>query len=126
MALGGLICTQKIKSYEKILAPSVRSDATHVICFWLRAYGISAFFLKITASTISPYLLVMIKFSFTHDIFSDSCKIAKVVPIYKSGNKSDTTNYRPISILTCFSQIFEKLCYKRIFNFLEKYKVLLP
>ena len=42
--------------------------------------GIPAFFLKITASAISPYLLVPIKFSFIHGIFPDSCKIAKVVP----------------------------------------------
>ena len=43
-------------------------------------------------------------------------KYAEVVPIYKSGKKSDVNNYRPISLLSPFSKIFESLvCESLIF-----------
>ena len=45
--------------------------------------------------------------------------IAKVIPIYKKGDKSNFANYRPISILRACSKIFEKLAYNRIINFLS-------
>ena len=35
-------------------------------------------------------------------------KCAKVFPIFKGGNKSDSSNYRPISILSTISRIFER------------------
>ena len=45
-------------------------------------------------------------------------KIAKVIPIFKSGTKTDVTNYRPISLLPQFSKILEKLFLTRINSFL--------
>ena len=56
--------------------------------------------------------------------FPDLLKIAKVVPIYKSKDKKDLTNYRPISLLPIFSKIFEKVVHKRLYKFLEKYDIL--
>src|SRR5688572_17403458 len=47
-------------------------------------------------------------------------KIAKVVPIYKKGERDDVTNYRPISILPYLSKFYEKLMYNRLYNFVEK------
>ena len=40
--------------------------------------------------------------------FPDPMKLAKIVPIFKSGDKKIISNYRPISVLTFFSKIFEK------------------
>ena len=51
-------------------------------------------------------------------------KIAKVCPIYKSGDKSDLSNYRPISILSCFSKIFEKIIANRLNSYIDKEKIL--
>ena len=51
-------------------------------------------------------------------------KTAKVVPIFKSGNKSDFTNNRPISLLPQFSKILEKLFDNRFESFLSKNNVL--
>ena len=46
--------------------------------------------------------------SFESDIFPDPLKLAKIVHILKSGDKKIISNYRPISVLTFFSKIFEK------------------
>ena len=40
--------------------------------------------------------------------FPDRMKIAKVIPIFKSGLKDSFTNYRPVSLLPQFSKILEK------------------
>ena len=50
-------------------------------------------------------------------IFPDDLKIAKVTPIYKAGNSSNISNYRPISVLPCFSKMIERIMY----NCLQKY-----
>ena len=51
-------------------------------------------------------------------------KIAKVIPLFKAGNKHHFTNYRPVSLLPQFSKHFEKLFNNRLNNFIEKHKLL--
>ena len=46
--------------------------------------------------------------------------MAKVIPIFKSDDNTDPNNYRPISLLSCFNRIFEKLVYKRMKSFIEE------
>ena len=53
-------------------------------------------------------------------------KIAKVVPIHKSGAKDLMDNYRPISLLCTFSKILEKIMYNRLSDFLETNNLLSP
>ena len=50
--------------------------------------------------------------------------IAKIVLIFKSGDKEDVKNYRPISLLPILSKILEKLMFSRFANFLSKHNVL--
>ena len=57
-------------------------------------------------------------------VFPDDLKIAKVIPLYKSGDSSLFTNYRPISLLPASSKVFERLIYNRLHSFLEKYNIL--
>jgi hypothetical protein len=47
-------------------------------------------------------------------VFPDALKIARVVPIHKEGPTDDPSNYRPISVLSLFSKIFELLIRKRL------------
>ena len=51
-------------------------------------------------------------------------KKAKVLPLYKSGDPHEFSNYRPISILSIISKIFEKLIYSRLTKFLNKHDIL--
>lgn len=51
-------------------------------------------------------------------------KIARVVPIFKSGDQTLFTNYRPISVLPCFSKFLERIIYNRILLYLNKFNIL--
>ena len=51
-------------------------------------------------------------------------KLAKVIPLFKKGCSVTASNYRPISLLSVFSKITEKVMYKRLYNFLEKHSIL--
>ena len=51
-------------------------------------------------------------------------KMAKVIPIYKNGDKHMVSNYRPVSLLSQFSKILEKLFVNRLDNFIDKYELL--
>jgi hypothetical protein len=52
-------------------------------------------------------------------------KISKIKPIPKGGNKCDIQNYRPISILSVFSKILERIMYKRLNSHIEQNNILI-
>ena len=56
--------------------------------------------------------------------YPDLLKIVKVVPIHKGGSTQDVNNYRPISLLSIFDKIIEKLMHIRLYSFLEKHNIL--
>ena len=66
----------------------------------------------------------MINLSLSQGIFPNKLKVAKVVPIFKSGEQSSFTNYRPISVLPVLSKIYEKVVYKRLLNYLTENNIL--
>ena len=53
-------------------------------------------------------------------------KTAKVTPVFKGGNSTDLSNYKPISLLPCFSKILERLMYNRLFKHLSNLKIFYP
>ena len=67
-------------------------------------------------------LAMVISSSFKEGVFPQSLKLARVVPVFKNGSKTDVSNYRPISLLSSFSKIYEKLMHARIVNFMEMNK----
>ena len=73
-----------------------------------------------TDDKFTKVLAKVINASFTQGIFPQSLKTARVVPIFKSGPKTEVSNYRPISLLSSFSKIYEKLMHVRIANFLNR------
>ena len=62
--------------------------------------------------------------SFENGIFPNNLKIATVTPVYKSGENSSLSNYRPISVLPCFSKMLERIMYKRLYSYLQENKIL--
>ena len=72
---------------------------------------------------ILPQLLLCSVF-INECVFSDSYKVAHVIPLFKGGDKEDSNCYRPISLLPTISKILEKLLATRLIKFLTKYKVL--
>ena len=85
---------------------------------------IPPFLLQVASSILAPVLCYFIDNAFQFGIFPQSFKIAKIIPIYTAGKTNSMTNYRPISILTCFSKLIEKLIHKRLTNFFQKNSVL--
>jgi hypothetical protein len=86
--------------------------------------GISTFFIKKIIMSISKPLQHIFSLSFSTGIIPSQLKIAKIIPVYKSGDPSMPDNYRPISLLSCFSKIMEKVVYLRLFNFLDNCEIL--
>ena len=47
-----------------------------------------------------------------------------MIPIFLNGDKKDTVNYKPISVLTFFSKIFEKIMYNQLISFIDQEDIL--
>ena len=80
---------------------------------------ISALKIANTTQNFSHILANVIDASFVQGIFPQELKVAKVVPIHKNGSKTDVSNYRPISLLSTFSKLYEKAMHVRIYGFLD-------
>ena len=81
--------------------------------------GISVWLTQKIISNIAAPLKHIFANSFSLGIVPSEFKIAKVVPVFKSGNKDSMDNYRPISLLSCFSKIIEKIVGTRLTSFLD-------
>ena len=81
-------------------------------------FGIPIFLLKIFKEFFSIWLSELINLCFETGEFPTLIKLAKVTPIHKKESKLDHLNYRPISLLSVFSKIYEKCIYSRIYHYL--------
>ena len=68
---------------------------------------------EVLESNVDP-LLCIFNLSMFDGIVPDKLKTAKVVPIFKKGDRSRASNYRPISLLSVFDKLLEKLMYNRV------------
>ena len=74
-------------------------------------------FLKDGSRVLSKPISKLCNFSIKLGSFPDSCKIAKLKPLFKKGSKTNPSNYRPISLLPLISKIIEKLIHEQIGSF---------
>ena len=57
-------------------------------------------------------------------VYPDLLKVVMVIPIHKGGSSQDVNNYRPISLLSIFDKIIEKIMHNRLYTFLELHNIL--
>ena len=57
-------------------------------------------------------------------VVPNELRIALVTPVLKANSKDEFSNYRPISVLPCFSKFLEKIMYKRVVKYLDKHNML--
>lgn len=82
--------------------------------------------LKRVCCFLVDVLCFIYNFSMDTGIFPSSLKSAVVVPIFKKSDKGCLNNYRPISLLSVFSKIFEKAIKSRVVSFLNSNNILSP
>ena len=68
-------------------------------------------------------LTYVINLSLNSGVVPQEMKIARVIPLFKSDDKSLFTNDRPVSGLPVFSKFLERIVYNRLINFLNKYDI---
>ena len=86
--------------------------------------GLSMFFIKKLMHVLSLPLLHLIAKSLDTGVIPNQLKIAKVVPIFKSGDRTSPDNYRLISLLPNFSKILEKVVSNRLTGFLDDHNLI--
>jgi hypothetical protein len=83
--------------------------------------GISTNLLKINSCFISSPLTYICNKSLSSGIFPDR---AVVKPLFKKGDRSNISNYRPISLLSSFGKVIEKIMYNQLHEHFKKYRIL--
>ena len=80
---------------------------------------IPARLLKDASYVLAEPLTNIINKSLTESVVPDSLKIAKVIPLFKTGSLNSFDNYRPISVLPTISKIMERVVYDQLTEYLE-------
>ena len=96
------ICVKKAKGYDEVYPKLIK---------W-------------AADLYAPILLVIFNKCIELGYYPDAMKIGQVAPLFKKGEKNVKTNYRPITVLTQFNQIFEHLLSKRYLSFFQKFDII--
>ena len=83
--------------------------------------------ISFNANNVFDFIVEPLRYVFSNSlaqgIFAAEMKIARITPIYKGGDK-ENVNYRPISVLPCFSKIRARLMYNRLYLYLTENNLL--
>lgn len=86
--------------------------------------GYTALFFKQIGDNVILPIVHIINCSITNSTVPDELKVARIVPIHKKGDKTDFTNYRPISIVGILAKILEKIIKNQLLEYLEREKII--
>ena len=85
---------------------------------WMR------YLLKDGAEVLTKPICDIINLSIKLSTFPDKCKIAKLIPLFKKGFKTDPKNYRPISLLFLLSKSIKKTIHTQTQEYLDKHSLI--
>ena len=80
--------------------------------------GLSGIFIKDGAKILSKPISDLINLSISQSSVPESCKVAKLKPLFKKGFKLEPKNFRPISLLPLISKVLEKVIHDQMQTFL--------
>ena len=86
--------------------------------------GINNKIIRLSLPVISVRICSLFNQCVESGYFPQGLKVAKIIPLFKGGLKESLENYRPISLLSSISKIFERIIFKRMYNFANKQKIL--
>ena len=81
--------------------------------------SIPAKIIKDLKNIISPYIVQYFNLSIRKGIFPSKLKLADVSPIFKKNDRHCKENYRPVSVLSWFSKIFERIILNQMAEFMK-------
>ena len=124
-------CTSKGIMSELTFPPITVVDVYHTLIHLKQSgtrdlEGLDSKILKLSAPIIADTLTYIYNLCINKSCFPKVFKIAKVIPIYKHGAKTDTSNYRPISVLFLLSKPLEKHMHKHMLKHLNDNRLLHP
>lgn len=110
----GKVSSQEISDIIQKLNPSKSTGP----------FSIPTNILLIVKDCLLHPLQTIFNLSFETGVVPNKFKIANVIPIFKSGSELSVNNYRPISLLSVFSRILEKLMFSRLLQFCDNNRIL--
>ena len=111
------------------MKPIVEMDITKIIEKFNRNKSagddnIGNIIIKRVAKEIVKPLRQIFNLSISTGSVPEKLKIAKVIPIYKKQDAEIFSNYRPVSLLPCFSKILERIVFDQCINYINTYEIL--
>ena len=82
--------------------------------------NISSYFMKLALPYIENSLAFLFNTSIETSQFPDSWKVARITPIFKDGDRTEKSNYLPISVLPVISKLFEKLVFNQLYQYMKE------
>ena len=80
--------------------------------------------LKLSKNVIANSLSDLFNACLDASVFPSDFKMARVSRIFKSDDREDLNNYRPISVLPTVARVFERLIYEQLHNYFAENKLL--
>ena len=78
---------------------------------------------RVSDEIVKP-LTCIFNLSLSTGIVPENLKVAKVIPIYKKDDAAVFSNYRPVSLLPCFSKILERLVFNKCVDYINSHEIL--